>query len=107
MYKKGSAVKLIIKKYRQELAKLDIEVKQVILYGSYARGDFRRDSDIDLVVVSDNFKGKNLRERLEILGIAAVRIMKPIEAYGVTSREMKSTSAAGFLREAISSGIRL
>lgn len=28
-------------------------VKQVILYGSYARGDFRQDSDVDVMVLVD------------------------------------------------------
>lgn len=28
-------------------------LKQVILYGSYARGDFRPDSDVDLMVLVD------------------------------------------------------
>ena len=28
-------------------------IKQVILYGSYARGDFHKDSDIDIMVLVD------------------------------------------------------
>ncbi|MBD5549706.1 MAG: nucleotidyltransferase domain-containing protein [Lachnospiraceae bacterium] len=28
-------------------------IKQIILYGSYARGDFRKDSDIDIMVLVD------------------------------------------------------
>ncbi len=28
-------------------------IKQIILYGSYARGDFREDSDIDIMVLVD------------------------------------------------------
>ena len=28
-------------------------LKQVILYGSYARGDFREDSDIDIMILLD------------------------------------------------------
>lgn len=28
-------------------------VKQIILYGSYARGDFHKDSDIDIMVLVD------------------------------------------------------
>jgi predicted nucleotidyltransferase len=105
MYKKRSKVKVVIKQYIRELSKLGIHVQKVILYGSYAKGDFRKDSDIDLVIVSEDFKKRDLRERLEILGIAAVRIMKPIEAYGVTSDEIRSPRQTAFLKEAISSGI--
>lgn len=28
-------------------------IKQIILYGSYARGDFRKDSDVDILVLVD------------------------------------------------------
>ncbi len=35
----------------------------VYLFGSYARGDWLRDSDIDLVVVSPRFRGLSLGER--------------------------------------------
>lgn len=28
-------------------------VRQIILYGSYARGDFRQDSDIDIMILLD------------------------------------------------------
>ena len=90
MYKESPKVKTTIKCYLKELSELGVEVQKVILYGSYAKGNFRKDSDIDFVVVSDNFKRMNLRKRLEVLGIAAVRLMKPIEAYGVTPDEIKS-----------------
>ncbi len=32
--------------------------KYFILYGSYARGDFHKDSDIDVLVVLDNIKSE-------------------------------------------------
>ncbi|OQX53514.1 MAG: hypothetical protein B5M48_03275, partial [Candidatus Omnitrophica bacterium 4484_213] len=60
------------------------------------KGNFREDSDIDLLIVSDSFKRKNLRRRLEILGIAAARIMQPIEAYGVTPHEIESPQKVSF-----------
>lgn len=30
-----------------------VHLKQVLLYGSYARGDFREDSDVDIMVLVD------------------------------------------------------
>ena len=30
-----------------------MHVKQIILYGSYARGDFHKDSDVDIMVLVD------------------------------------------------------
>src|SRR2546427_123917 len=38
-------------------------VQRMILFGSRARGGPRRDSDVDLIVVSPKFKRKNIVER--------------------------------------------
>ena len=42
------------RKLVEEYAKLVIQamnVNKIILYGSYARGDYRKDSDIDVAVI--------------------------------------------------------
>lgn len=42
----------ILKKYVEDVKKLyGNHLKMVILYGSYARGDFRPDSDIDIMIL--------------------------------------------------------
>lgn len=42
----------ILKKYVEDVKKLyGNQLKTVILYGSYARGDFRADSDIDIMIL--------------------------------------------------------
>lgn len=82
MAKTGQSVKRIINQYAQELKKMGIIPAKIILYGSYATGHPLKESDIDLVIVSENFKDKNLRERLELLGLAAGRVFEPIEALG-------------------------
>lgn len=42
----------ILKKYVEDVRKLyGDHLKTVILYGSYARGDFRPDSDIDMMIL--------------------------------------------------------
>ncbi len=38
---------------------------EVILYGSYARGDFRRDSDIDIMILLDIEEDSSLLGKLE------------------------------------------
>ena len=45
---------------------------EVYLYGSYAKGDWLEDSDVDLIVVSDDFEGVELAKR-----IAMVRALAP------------------------------
>ncbi|MBU0878889.1 MAG: nucleotidyltransferase domain-containing protein, partial [Candidatus Omnitrophica bacterium] len=46
--------KEIVEKYKRILLKRGIHVNRVILYGSYISGQSREDSDIDLLVVSDD-----------------------------------------------------
>ncbi|HHT9135260.1 MAG TPA: hypothetical protein ACFYD2_10190, partial [Candidatus Avalokitesvara rifleensis] len=59
----------------------------------------------DLIVISGDFKGKNLRERLELLGLAAGRVFEPIEALGYTKEEAEEREEGSFLKEAISHGV--
>lgn len=68
------------------------------MYGSYKRDNPREESDIDLIVISENFKGMNIRERLEILGLVAGQVFEPIEASGYTEEEIKDIRGT-FLEE--------
>ncbi len=67
---------------------MGIRVERVLLYGSFASGEAREGSDIDLIVISDNWTKYNHRERLELLGIAAARILEPVQAQGFTQKEI-------------------
>lgn len=107
MHKERSKVKEIIGEYKQALAWLGVNVEGALLYGSFAKGKQRKDSDIDLVVISKDFKKMNLRQRLEVLGVAAARIMQPIEARGYTSEEISLRSPLSFLNEILETGIKL
>jgi predicted nucleotidyltransferase len=97
MVKTEREIKEIIRKYQQEIEKLGVRPQRMILFGSYASGTPREDSDIDIIVIADDFKKMNLRERLELLGVAAGRIFEPIEALGYTDEEVKSQEKGSFL----------
>lgn len=90
MVKATSAPFQPIKKYVQALANDGIEVQQVFLYGSHAKNRAHEDSDIDIIVVSENFTGKRLLERLQILGWARRGVPEPVQAYGFTPEEVKN-----------------
>jgi predicted nucleotidyltransferase len=88
----------IISKYKKALAELGIHVTEVYLYGSQKTGKATEDSDIDLIIVSPDFSDKDTFARLEILGVAAARIMQPVQAYGVTPDEIKKRKLSIFWR---------
>ena len=56
-------IRRALKKLRRDIVKVLDENVEVYLFGSYARGDWLEDSDLDLIVVSDKFKGLSLGER--------------------------------------------
>ena len=103
MFKERREIEGIIEKYKQELANLGIRVERVILYGSYASDKPREDSDIDLIVISADFKKMNLRERLEVLGLAAGKVLEPIEALGYTREEALAKTRESFVGEVLTS----
>lgn len=43
-----------------------INISKIILYGSYAKKIQREDSDIDIIVISKNFRNKSIFEKVEI-----------------------------------------
>ncbi|MBI3582643.1 MAG: nucleotidyltransferase domain-containing protein [Nitrospinae bacterium] len=53
-----------------------IDVDRIILFGSHAKGNYRADSDIDLVVISKDFTRKDIFERADMLGDIEWRLIK-------------------------------
>lgn len=80
---------------------MGINVERVLLFGSYATGRAREGSDIDLFIISPNWAPYNERERLEILGIAAARILEPIQARGATPEEVANNDLPLFFQEVL------
>jgi predicted nucleotidyltransferase len=66
------------------------------VYGSQASGTAREGSDIDLIVISGDWQKYNQRQRLELLGIAAARILEPIQAQGFTPTEIRQRKITPF-----------
>jgi len=94
----------IITEYRRKLETSGIKVKKIILYGSYASGGAREDSDIDLVVVSNDFKEVDLWERLCLLGRARIGITRPMEILGFTEEEFEAERSGTFVGDEVKPG---
>jgi predicted nucleotidyltransferase len=60
-------VRKAIKNYIEELRNHGIPVKEVILFGSRARGGAEDESDIDVAIVSEVFTGDRFEDRRRIV----------------------------------------
>ena len=99
MAKATPELKRIVKRYRAQLEKMGIRPTRILLYGSQAAGTAHEGSDIDLIVISGDWQTYNHRQRLELLGIAAARILEPIQAQGFTPTEIKEKQIMPFWQE--------
>jgi uncharacterized protein len=53
----------LVKKYLLILKEKNIPVQKAVLFGSYVKGNYREDSDIDIAIVSNVFKGDRFLDR--------------------------------------------
>ena len=91
----------LIKEYQQKLESSGVRVKKIIIYGSHASGKPGKDSDIDLVVISDDFKNMDLWERLCLLGRARIGIKRPMEILGFTEEELAAQPIGSFIGDEV------
>lgn len=60
----------ILNDFRIALERAGVSVEKLVLFGSYATGNYHEDSDIDVAVVSRYFMDKSYWERIDILSDA-------------------------------------
>lgn len=107
MAQTGQKVKTIIAKYIHNLESMGISVQQVILFGSQAKGSFKRDSDIDIAVISKDFENMGLWDRAKYLGKAARKIPYSIEVLGFSPSQLKKVEQGTILDEITRSGVEV
>jgi predicted nucleotidyltransferase len=93
----------IIRGFVTELRR-EIPIKEIILFGSYAQGNPKEYSDIDLAVISDWFEGKPRIENMQYLSRIAAAYNTLIEALPFTEEEYKNLDKRSFLASIIQSG---
>lgn len=78
----------IIRKFITELKKEGIEIIKVFLFGSYARGNAREDSDIDVGVVCNSFGTDSIDQNMKLWKIA-VRVDTRISPISLSMEEFE------------------
>jgi predicted nucleotidyltransferase len=74
-------------KFRSVLEKNGYKITRMILFGSYANGTQREGSDIDIVIISEDFKSLDYWDRIAVLSHAIYEVFEPIEAVAYTTEE--------------------
>lgn len=83
-----------------------VRIERVLLYGSYAYGTPRGESDIDLAIVSPDFSKMGRLERLELLErLAWVAKTHKIEPVGFTDEELRDAGNTNVLSEIRDRGV--
>ncbi|MBI3559517.1 nucleotidyltransferase domain-containing protein [Candidatus Gottesmanbacteria bacterium] len=81
--------------------------KQLLLFGSYARGKANEYSDVDVVVVSDTFKSMPLKKRLDVLYPLTMDLSPDFHVFGYTSEEFKKASNVSTLEDVKKHAVRI
>ena len=92
-------VRKIVSEFLENLKQRQISVSKIILFGSYATNRQRKDSDMDLAVISPYFENTDFFDRLVILGRARIGVKEPLEILGYTPREYTTCEKGTFLEE--------
>ena len=99
----NSQIEHIVKKYADMVMK-ELEVSQMYLYGSYAKGTFSIDSDIDIAVVGENFIGDPVEDMLKLMRIRRKVDMR-IEPHPFKSSDFQLSDP--YIKEILETGIRI
>lgn len=97
-------VKHTIDRYIQELDRNNIPIKEAILFGSYAKGDYQEWSDIDIALVSDIFEGNRIDDKDKIRKIT-LSISSEIEVIPFAPDDFNLQNP--FAKEILKTGIKL
>jgi uncharacterized protein len=56
-----------VKRYIRELERNNIPIQEAFIFGSYAKGDPKEESDIDVALISTAFTGDRFEDRRKIV----------------------------------------
>jgi predicted nucleotidyltransferase len=83
-----------IKFLKQCLTESDLKISRIVLFGSQPKGTSTKESDIDIVIVSEDFEGKNIFERASLTKNAEIRTIKkymiPLDIITLSPKEWKN-----------------
>ena len=104
MVKENDSLVKKIKAFKRALKKR-FNISKVVLFGSYAKGNPRKDSNIDIAVICDDFKNRDRIELTKLLLSIGQSIDVNFEPLGYSEEEYKNCDNRTFLAEIKRHGI--
>jgi uncharacterized protein len=89
---KGAVLKTI-DRFRAIVESKKVKLDKIILFGSYANGTYKKSSDIDIILISDDFSSMDYWARIDFLTEAIYEIFEPIEAFLFTPGEWERSDS--------------
>lgn len=105
MVKVPSEVMNVIDDFIKLLQEENIKIEKVILFGSYAKGTQRKDSDIDLAIISPDFKEEECIKNMTLLLCKANLLKVDIQTIPFSIEEYNEPK--GIMEEILNTGIEL
>ena len=94
-----------IKEYVLEISK-EIPVRKAVLFGSFADGNYDKDSDVDLAIFSDFFEGTTRIEGIKFL-LSRARKYTHLDFQPIPFTYRDYLERGGFAAEVIKNGIEI
>lgn len=98
-----SKVMKSIEKYIKKISK-HYKIEAIILFGSYAKGIETKDSDIDIAIISSDFKDI-IDDGAKLIGLTW-KIDTRIEPHPITTEDFQNVSNP-FVKEVVDTGIKV
>jgi uncharacterized protein len=86
-----------VKFFEEQLREKKVDVTKIILFGSQARRNASAESDVDIVVISKDFRKKDIFKRLTLVKDAEIATIKkymiPLDVIMMTPEEFASRTS--------------
>jgi len=96
----GKQIELTVREYIQLLRKNNIRVDRAILFGSYASGEVREDSDIDVAIIGPDL-GRDRIEEMVVLKKLAEQVDYDLSPRPYSLDQYRNAKRGDFLHDEI------
>jgi predicted nucleotidyltransferase len=108
--KEAGSLDSIVKQFNDEIVpkiKKELSPRLVVIFGSRVRGDSSKESDIDILIVSDFFEGKPFLGRMPMM-LRTFKFAWPVDYLCYSPEEFEEIrSSSVIIREALNQGIEV